>query len=157
MSPRFLVVNRTLAGRTVVELLRSHFHLTPADVRHLLKHNGILLAGRSCRDLTQRVRTGQKLRIEDPAPGRKKNQDSGDRSQPSGAGSQEPEVKSHAGNSRRDQAPQTDQPKIHVVYMDKDVLVVEKPAGLTTVRHASERAEFGDRAQRFLPTTLLEL
>jgi 23S rRNA pseudouridine1911/1915/1917 synthase len=41
--------------------------------------------------------------------------------------------------------------------MDKDVLVVEKPAGLTTVRHASERAEFGDRAQRFLPTTLLEL
>jgi 23S rRNA pseudouridine1911/1915/1917 synthase len=37
------------------------------------------------------------------------------------------------------------------------VVVVEKPAGLTTMRHAEEAAEFGDRARRFLPPTLADL
>jgi 23S rRNA pseudouridine1911/1915/1917 synthase len=44
-----------------------------------------------------------------------------------------------------------------VRYVDDQVLVVEKPAGLTTVRHASEAAEHGPRARRFLPPTLADL
>jgi 23S rRNA pseudouridine1911/1915/1917 synthase len=36
-------------------------------------------------------------------------------------------------------------------------VVVEKPAGLTTVRHAEEAAEFGPRARRFLPPTLSDI
>jgi 23S rRNA pseudouridine1911/1915/1917 synthase len=36
-------------------------------------------------------------------------------------------------------------------------VVVEKPAGLTTMRHRDEAAEFGARAQRFLPPTLVDL
>ncbi len=42
-------------------------------------------------------------------------------------------------------------------YVDEAIVVVEKPAGLTTVRHAGERAAFGQRAQRFLPATLVDL
>jgi len=42
-------------------------------------------------------------------------------------------------------------------FADRDLLVVEKPAGLTTMRHASEAAEFGRRGKRFLPKTLAEL
>src|SRR5262249_54243038 len=42
-------------------------------------------------------------------------------------------------------------------YADDQVVVVEKPAGLTTVRHAEEAAEFGRRARRFLPATLEDL
>jgi 23S rRNA pseudouridine1911/1915/1917 synthase len=34
---------------------------------------------------------------------------------------------------------------------------VNKPAGLTTVRHASEAEELGRRAQKFLPPTLIDL
>jgi 23S rRNA pseudouridine1911/1915/1917 synthase len=41
--------------------------------------------------------------------------------------------------------------------VDKQVVVVDKPAGLTTVRHAHEAAEFGARARRFLPPTLADL
>jgi 23S rRNA pseudouridine1911/1915/1917 synthase len=37
------------------------------------------------------------------------------------------------------------------------VVVVEKPAGLTTMRHPEEAAEFGARAQRYLPPTLADL
>ncbi len=42
-------------------------------------------------------------------------------------------------------------------YCDDQVVVVEKPAGLTTVRHPEEAAEFGARARRFLPRTLADL
>jgi len=40
-------------------------------------------------------------------------------------------------------------------HVDEAVIVVEKPAGLTTVRHADETAELGKR-KRFLPTTLVD-
>jgi 23S rRNA pseudouridine1911/1915/1917 synthase len=36
-------------------------------------------------------------------------------------------------------------------------VVVEKPPGLTTMRHAAEAAEFGPRGRRFLPPTLADL
>src|SRR5580692_6597782 len=100
MSLRFLVVNRTLAGRTVLELLRSHFHLTPVDVRQLLKHKGIHLAGTVCQDLTRRVRTGQKLRIEVPASRPNRKQESEARGQESGVGDQESGVRGQGSGAR---------------------------------------------------------
>jgi len=42
-------------------------------------------------------------------------------------------------------------------YADAEIVVVEKPAGLTTMRHAEEEAEFGRRARRFLPPTLADI
>lgn len=45
---------------------------------------------------------------------------------------------------------------IRVVFADEHILVVDKPAGLTTVRHAGEKAELG-RRQKFLPPTLVDL
>jgi 23S rRNA pseudouridine1911/1915/1917 synthase len=46
---------------------------------------------------------------------------------------------------------------IRIVYRDADIVVVDKPPGLTTVRHRHEAAQFGKRAQRFLPPTLVDL
>jgi len=45
---------------------------------------------------------------------------------------------------------------IIVRYADDAVVVVEKPAGLTTMRHAEEAAEFGPRGKRFLPEALAD-
>jgi 23S rRNA pseudouridine1911/1915/1917 synthase len=42
-------------------------------------------------------------------------------------------------------------------HVDSHVVVVEKPAGLTTMRHADEAAEFGKRGKRFLPATLADM
>jgi len=42
-------------------------------------------------------------------------------------------------------------------FVDAHVVVVDKPAGLTTMRHPEEAAEFGTRAQRFLPPTLADI
>ncbi|MCS6865325.1 MAG: RluA family pseudouridine synthase [Gemmataceae bacterium] len=43
-----------------------------------------------------------------------------------------------------------------LVYVDDAIVVVNKPAGLTTMRHAQEAAEFGERARRYLPKTLAD-
>src|SRR5262249_35848295 len=45
---------------------------------------------------------------------------------------------------------------IKVRYVDAHIVVVDKPAGLTTVRHKSEREELG-RRQKYLPPTLVDL
>jgi 23S rRNA pseudouridine1911/1915/1917 synthase len=42
-------------------------------------------------------------------------------------------------------------------FVDSQVVVVDKPAGLTTMRHPEEAAEFGSRGRRFLPKTLADL
>ncbi len=41
-----------------------------------------------------------------------------------------------------------------IVYQDDAIVVVNKPAGLTTMRDRDEVAEFGDRGQAFLTKTL---
>ncbi len=41
-------------------------------------------------------------------------------------------------------------------FADAHIVVVEKPAGLTTMRHPQEAAEFGPRGRRFLPPTLAD-
>jgi 23S rRNA pseudouridine1911/1915/1917 synthase len=46
---------------------------------------------------------------------------------------------------------------IPIRFSDQHVLVVEKPAGLTTMRHPYETAEFGPRGRRYLPKTLMDL
>jgi 23S rRNA pseudouridine1911/1915/1917 synthase len=45
----------------------------------------------------------------------------------------------------------------HVRFQDEHVVVVEKPPGLTTMRHAHEAAEFGSRGRRYLPATLADI
>ncbi len=44
-----------------------------------------------------------------------------------------------------------------VRHADAHVVVVDKPPGLTTMRHPEEAAEFGARGRRFLPPTLADL
>jgi 23S rRNA pseudouridine1911/1915/1917 synthase len=51
--------------------------------------------------------------------------------------------------------PSAGQPAVR--FADEHLVVVEKPPGLTTMRHPAEAAEFGKRAQRFLPPTLADL
>jgi 23S rRNA pseudouridine1911/1915/1917 synthase len=47
------------------------------------------------------------------------------------------------------------QPRI--CYTDAHIVVVDKPAGMTTMRHGYEKAQFGRRAQRYLPRTLADV
>src|SRR5262249_11850752 len=48
-------------------------------------------------------------------------------------------------------------PRAVIRFADAHLVVVEKPPGLTTMRHREEAAEFGERGKRFLPATLADL
>jgi 23S rRNA pseudouridine1911/1915/1917 synthase len=43
-----------------------------------------------------------------------------------------------------------------ITFLDRQIVVADKPSGLTTMRHAEEAAEFG-RGRKFLPKTLADL
>src|SRR5262249_11051443 len=53
--------------------------------------------------------------------------------------------------------PPTSSTGIKIRYVDPHIVVVDKPAGLTTVRHRQEAAEFGRRGKRFFPGTLADV
>jgi len=59
-------------------------------------------------------------------------------------------------NAEEKQARYDPRPLIDIVYADAAIVVVHKPAGLTTMRHAYEEAEFGERGRRYLPKTLAD-
>jgi 23S rRNA pseudouridine1911/1915/1917 synthase len=54
-------------------------------------------------------------------------------------------------------SPVVDVNGVDIVYSDESIVVVNKPAGLTTMRHKKEAAEFGERGKKFLPKTLADL
>src|SRR5262245_2433303 len=47
--------------------------------------------------------------------------------------------------------------QIRLIYADKHIVVIDKPAGLTTVRHAQETKALGRKARRYMPPTLVDL
>jgi 23S rRNA pseudouridine1911/1915/1917 synthase len=124
------IVSRPEAGATVGEWLRRRLALPRPAALRLLQGRLVFLDGKPCLDPSRRLRPGQRLEVRAPA--------------------------------RRSAKPDLTEPPpastpFHIVYVDADVVVVDKPPGLTTMRHASEAAEFGRRAQRFLPPTLADL
>jgi 23S rRNA pseudouridine1911/1915/1917 synthase len=48
-------------------------------------------------------------------------------------------------------------PRPRIRYLDSHIVAVDKPPGLTTMRHPGEAAEFGARARKYLPKTLADL
>ena len=52
--------------------------------------------------------------------------------------------------------PPSTEAKPQICYVDDQLVVVDKPPGLTTMRHPDEAAEFGSRGSRFLPPTLAD-
>jgi 23S rRNA pseudouridine1911/1915/1917 synthase len=71
------------------------------------------------------------------------------------AAGQRVEVREPAAKRVRPAGREGPQPVVR--FADAHVVVVDKPAGLTTMRHPEEAAEFGARARRFLPPTLADL
>jgi 23S rRNA pseudouridine1911/1915/1917 synthase len=53
--------------------------------------------------------------------------------------------------------PRPNLPRPNLIHIDDSIVIVDKPSGLTTMRHASEAAEFGARGKHFLPPTLADL
>src|SRR5439155_21879513 len=129
MKTRTIVVKREEVGRPVASLLKHHLQISWSQARRLVEQRRVRQGPGLCRDAQSRVRLGQKLRVRlEEAPAPK-----------------QPAPRQATG------------PQPSIRYADRDLVVVDKPAGLTTMRHAHEAAEFGRRGRRFLPATLADL
>ncbi len=130
MNPHTFTVGHLETGRARIDGLCSRLQLSRKKAIDLLRENQVRIGGVPCVDPQRRLRQGQKVEVRLPKAKPEKH----------------PEPLKTTTSL---------QPKI--VYSDAHVVVVDKPAGLTTMRHAEDTAEFGTRAKRFLPTTLADL
>jgi 23S rRNA pseudouridine1911/1915/1917 synthase len=154
MPPIEFLADRKEAGQTIAALLRKRFGLSWSQAKRVVERGHVRVAGFAVSDPGHRVRAKNRIWIREGVV-------------------QSPPVSREAKPSApRPPAPKrkpADQPKKSVtpslphpltpslLYVDDAVVVVNKPAGLTTVRHAAEADEFGPRGKRFLPKTLADL
>ncbi|HWY88648.1 MAG TPA: RluA family pseudouridine synthase [Gemmataceae bacterium] len=142
MPVRTIVIQRSQAGQSVAEVLRGTLRLGRGLILQYLRDRQVRLGGHLCQAPGRRVRSGQRLEIMLAAPKKAAH-------------------KAPRGGKKASERPAPIRSPlagaIRVRYLDAHILVVDKPAGLTTVRHASEKEELGRRAQKFLPPTLVDL
>src|SRR5712691_10327819 len=143
MPMRRFVVSRSEAGKPLAALLCARLSLAWPEAKQLIRQRHVYLAGAPCPDPNRRVQPGQRVEIktEDKQPSKHGHKQA--RHPPPGEDKARPA--NHSG------------PKPTICYADAHVVVVDKPAGLTTMRHPGEAAEFGARGRRFLPPTLADV
>lgn len=131
-----IVVTRQESGRTLAAILKDRLRVSWSRARQIVEQSQVRINGQSCRDSARRVAAGQRIEFVIAGKARGRTRTS---KPPTPVRATPSTVKG-----------------ILVRYADSAVVVVEKPSGLTTMRHPTEAAEFGPRGRRFLPKTLAD-
>jgi 23S rRNA pseudouridine1911/1915/1917 synthase len=130
MSNRSFTISRDEDGVSLLDWLRERLSLSRNVALDLLHKRQVRVGGAPCLEPRRRLLKGQRVEVHLP------------------------ENQGRSSETPRRQRPLPD-PVIR--FADEHVVVVDKPPGLTTMRHAEEVAEFGPRARRFLPPSLADL
>ena len=153
MPPIQFLVERRESGKTVADVLRRRFQLTWSQAKRLVERGHVRVAGQLTRAPEQRVKTGNRMWISAGAIENKPADDTSKPAKPKKAAPAPPKLPTP--EAKKPPVPVNVVP-LEIVYSDDSIVVVNKPAGLTTSRSAEEKAEFG-RGKKYLPTTLAEL
>ncbi len=154
---QFLVEKRE-SGWTVAEMLRKRFTLTWTQAKRIVERGHVRVAGQLTRAPEQRIKAGNRVWIATGAievktvkgPKPKKSEEVETLIA-------KPKTKAKPKAKAEILPPNPMLEKIEIVYLDDAIVVVNKPADLTSTRNAEETAEFGARAKKFLPKTLSDL
>jgi len=133
MTLRRLTVDRAGMGRAIADWLGFQLALPRPAIHRLIQDRQVRVGGVVCLNPTWRLRRGQRVEVQLPDARAEKR----------------PPL-------RHDKPKKKDPLRPAIVFMDAHLVVVDKPPGLTTMRHAEEAAEFGERGRRFLPPTLAD-
>ena len=151
MSAIVFVVDRREAGQTLAAVLKRRFGLSWSQAKRLVERGHVRVGQQVETDVARRLKVGKRVQL---AAGSVEVRTAAPKAKPPVSRESKTSVK----RPQRPAAPKPPQPDltgIDVVYADESVVVVNKPAGLTTMRHVEEAAEFG-RGKRFLPKTLAD-
>lgn len=151
MPPIQFLVEYRERNETVAELLHKRFRITWSQAKRVVEKGHVRIAGQTTRAPEQRVKKGNRVWIAAGAIEVK------NMPMPGAAKKSAPAAKAPA--AKKPDLPPRDEPKfdIDIVYSDDAIVIVNKQAGLTTVRNSEEAAEFGARAKKYLPKTLADL
>jgi 23S rRNA pseudouridine1911/1915/1917 synthase len=134
-APQTFVVGRRDADQTLAAFLRVRLNLPWSKAKRLVEAGQVRIAGQKVIDPAHRLKLGKHVEV--VAPDTPKDQT--------------------PTRAKFKEAPRYDGPMPVLVFSDDSIAVVDKPPGLTTMRHAEEAAEFGERGKKYLPTTLADL
>ena len=135
MTPQTFVVGFRDADQTVSAFLRTRLDLPWSKVKKLVESGQVRVAGQKVIDPAHRLKIGKHVEV--VAQGQPAQQ--------------------RPTRAKLKEAPKYDGPMPVLVYSDDSIAVVDKPSGITTMRHPEEAAEFGERGKKYLPTTLADL
>jgi 23S rRNA pseudouridine1911/1915/1917 synthase len=137
-------------GWTLSRWLRERFILGPRTALDLITSGRLSVAGHPVTDPSRRLTPGERFTL---APAGKPRARVADFTPNRGPKDRSSTPAKEDGRRKETVRRERD---IVIEYMDDQIIVVRKPAGVTTQRSAREAAEFGERARSFLPPTLLD-
>src|SRR3954464_14567356 len=114
MTPHTFVVGRLDADQTVAAFLRTRLDLPWSKVKRLIESGQVRVAGQKVTDPAHRLKLGKHVEVAAPET-------------PAGRTPARAKLK---------EAPKYDGPMPVLVYSDDSIAIVDKPPGLTTMRHA---------------------
>lgn len=136
MDQQTFIVGRRDADQTVAAFLRARLNLPWSKAKRLVESGQVRIANQKVIDPAFRLKLGKRVDVIAQA---------------------QPAKQVSAPRAKLADAPKYNGPAPILVYSDDAIAVVNKPPGLTTMRHAEEAAEFGERGKKFLPVTLADL
>ncbi len=131
-------VGRDEHATTLAAVIRGRLQLSWAKAKELVASRRVKVAGQTCADPAKRVKTGQRVEV----VAEKRNTAPAKTRPLHRVGVPEQRINLTSN--------------INIRYFDEHILIVDKPSGLTTMRHSDEAAEFGKRGKKFLPKTLAD-
>jgi 23S rRNA pseudouridine1911/1915/1917 synthase len=136
---------------TLFRFLQTRFGLSGQKIRRLILEHRVRVSGTLARTGWRRLRPGQWVVVTEQNPPKARQTDERQNA---------PHVLGGMGRAHFKPAKKTapaPPSSIRIVFMDRHIVIVDKPPGVTAMRHRSEAAEFGPRGRRFLPQTVAQL
>jgi 23S rRNA pseudouridine1911/1915/1917 synthase len=147
------VVEHRESGKTLAAVLKLRFGLSWSQAKRLVEGRHVRIGQQVESDVARRLKPGKRVIVADGCIEKKGAAKKPASPPPALKPQPKPKAKSKKPTPKH-KTPETEL-AIEIVYSDDAIVVVNKPAGLTTMRHKEEAAEFG-RGKRFLPTTLAD-
>ncbi len=160
MPPVVFIVDRKEAGQTLAAVLKRRLGLSWSRAKRLVEGRHVRIGQQLVTAVDHRLKPGKRITLDagsvEAPPGGGGEGKKGKSGGKGTGGSAKPPAPGRKPNQGSALAPRLPDTVVEIVYSDDAVVVANKPAGLTTMRHRAEAEEFG-RGRRFLPRTLADL